>query len=62
MYVGWTMLYAGLALLKNNGWMALFLPAVIATTHIWLPREEKSLEREFGEDFHDYRRRVPRYL
>lgn len=62
MYTGWTMLYAGFALLRNNGWIALFLPAVIATTHWGIHREEQSLEREFGEEYRAYRRRVPRYL
>lgn len=62
MYVGWTMVYAGFALLKNNGWVALFLPAVIATTHWGTHREEESLAREFGEQYRTYRSRVRRYL
>lgn len=62
MYVGWTVLYTGFALRKNNGWIALFLPAVIATTHVWLHLEEQSLEREFGEEYRAYCRRVPRYM
>ncbi|MFC7237295.1 methyltransferase family protein [Saliphagus sp. GCM10025317] len=61
-YVGWTMLYAGFALLKNNGWIALFLPAVIAITHWATHREEQWLEQEFGEEYRAYRRRVPPYL
>lgn len=62
MYVGWTVLYAGLALLSNNRWIALFFPAVVTDTHLGTIQEERSLEREFGDEYRTYRRTVRRYL
>lgn len=62
MYVGWTMLYAGLALLSNNRWVALLLPAVVTITHVGTIQEERPLEREFGDEYRAYRRNVRRYL
>ncbi|WP_276249218.1 MULTISPECIES: isoprenylcysteine carboxylmethyltransferase family protein [unclassified Haladaptatus] len=62
MYVGWTMLYAGRALLSNNRWVALLLPAVVAITHVGTIQEERALEREFGDEYRVFRQNVRRYL
>lgn len=62
MYVGWTLLYAGLALRSNNAWTATFFPVVLALTHLTVRREEASATREFGDDYRAYRRSVRRYL
>lgn len=62
MYVGWTLLYAGTALLRNDAWVAGFTPAVLATTHWIVRREERELELAFGDEFRAYSGRVRRYL
>lgn len=63
MYVAWTMLYLGLAMLVNTWWLLMLLPAVIAFTHyIVVYQEEPKLEQKFGEEYREYRGRVRRYL
>lgn len=62
MYVAWTALYVGVALLADSRWPFVWLPAVLAVTHRTVRREERALERRFGADYRDYRRSVGRYL
>jgi protein-S-isoprenylcysteine O-methyltransferase Ste14 len=63
MYAGWTLGYAGIAFLSNAFWLIVLLPLVVAYTHLVdVQREEEFLEREFGDEYRRYRRRVPRYL
>jgi len=62
MYVAWTMLYVGVALVANTRWPFLALPAVVAATHRIVRREERSLERAFGDEYRAYRRDVRRYV
>ena len=63
MYVAWTMLYLGTAMLVNTWWLLILLPAVTAFTHcIVVRQEEQKLEQKFGEEYREYMRRVPRYL
>ena len=62
MYVGWTLLYLGVALITRNAWMVASLPAVAGLTHRDVLREELTLEGAFGEDYTRYRKLVRRYL
>ena len=62
MYVGWTLLYIGAALIRRNGWMIASLPAVVGFIHRNVLGEEQSLEAAFGEDYARYRKLVRRYL
>jgi protein-S-isoprenylcysteine O-methyltransferase Ste14 len=62
MYVGWTLLYLGVALVTRNSWMFLSLPLVGGIIHREVLREEHALERVFGEEYFRYRRRVRRYI
>lgn len=62
MYVGWTMLYLGGALITRNAWMISSLPAVGGLTHRQVLREEHALEGAFGEEYLRYRRQVRRYV
>ncbi|USZ71695.1 methyltransferase family protein [Natronosalvus halobius] len=62
MYVGWTALYLGIALLLNTAWLLVVLPVVLSTVHLVVRREERSLEREFEDAYRAYRRDVRRYL
>jgi protein-S-isoprenylcysteine O-methyltransferase Ste14 len=62
MYVGWTLLYLGAALITRNAWMVASLPVVAGVIHRDVLREEHTLERAFGEDYVRYRKLVRRYL
>jgi protein-S-isoprenylcysteine O-methyltransferase Ste14 len=63
MYVAWTMIYLGTAVLVNTWWLLMLLPAVIAFTHyIVVHLEEPKLDQKFGEEYREYMARVRRYL
>ena len=62
MYIGWTLLYLGAALITRNAWMIASLPAVAGLIHWDVLREEHTLEWAFGEDHTRYRKLVRRYL
>ena len=63
MYVGWTLLYLGIALVANSVWIIALGPAVIVFTHLVdVRREERILKTEFGDQYLEYQERVPRYL
>lgn len=62
MYVGWTLLYVGVAFVWNSLWHVILLPVVVGWTHSIVRREERALAREFGDDHRVYRRTVRRYL
>ena len=63
MYVGLTLAYAGIALLIDTAWPLLLLPIVLAVLFlVVVRREERYLERAFGERYRDYRRRVRRWI
>lgn len=62
MYVGWSLLYVGGALIVRNAWMVVSLPVVVRAIHRDVLREEHTLERAFGEDYVRYRKLVHRYL
>ncbi len=63
MYLGVTLVLLGIALLV--GALPLFLvPLGFAITmHVaYIPREERNLERQFGQEYLDYKNRVRRWL
>ena len=62
MYIGWTLLYLGAALITRNGWMVASLPLVGGIIHREVIREEDTLEQTFGEEYIRYRKLVRRYL
>jgi protein-S-isoprenylcysteine O-methyltransferase Ste14 len=62
-YIAFTLIYTGVALATGRRWPLVFLPAVIATVdHGVVRREERYLSEQFGEEYDEYRRRVPRWL
>ncbi len=62
-YVGLTLTYVGLSLLTGSRWPLLLLPGVLVTMDRGvIRREERYLEKRFGADYHEYRRRVGRWL
>ena len=62
MYVGWTLLYLGAALIARNSWMLLLLPLVGGIIHRDVLGEERTLEGAFGVEYFRYRRLVRRYV
>jgi protein-S-isoprenylcysteine O-methyltransferase Ste14 len=63
MYVGMTLLYLGTTIWQNTLWPLVALPAVVAVIHVGvIQREERYLERLFGDDYRAYRDRVRRWL
>ncbi len=63
MYVAWTVLYVGIALIINALWPLLLLPVVLASTHfLAVLREERRLAELFGIEYADYRQEVRRYV
>jgi protein-S-isoprenylcysteine O-methyltransferase Ste14 len=62
-YLSLTMLYAGIAILRNALWAILFLPLLLLVTQRELiEREERYLQRTFGEEYLAYKRRVRRWV
>ncbi|GAA5524270.1 hypothetical protein Maes01_00825 [Microbulbifer aestuariivivens] len=63
LYVALTLIYLGLALLLSNAWALLLLPLLLWLIHTGVVRrEERYLERKFGEEYRRYLRQVRRYL
>ena len=63
MYLSFTLLYGGITLIINAVWPILFLPAVLAVVHYGvIAREERYLERKFGQEYQSYRSGVRRWL
>ena len=63
LYVAITFLYLGFTLLLNSWWGVALLAPVLAILHFGVVRrEERYLERKFGEEYDSYRSRVRRYV
>ena len=63
MYVSLVFLYLAVALWFGLAWPLLLLPFVIAVLQFYvIKREERYLERRFGQSYRDYQARVRRWL
>jgi len=63
MYVGVTLLMAGIALGLDDLWALLFCLPALATVHLLAVRpEEAYLTAKFGDEYRRYREQVRRYL
>ena len=63
MYLSLLCLYLGAALWLGVTWALLFVPLlVLAVQHVVIAREERYLERTFGEAYRQYRARVRRWI
>jgi protein-S-isoprenylcysteine O-methyltransferase Ste14 len=63
MYIAWSLLYMGIAMVANSLWMAALLPVVLAFTHfVDVRKEERFLEKQFGDEYLQYKGRVRRYF
>ena len=62
-YVGMTLVYAGIAVLCKALWpFALLVVVLVVVDRAVIAREERYLEREFGEEYLAYKRTVRRWL
>lgn len=62
-YVGMSLLYAGIGLAACSPWvLILTLPLAITMRYGVVAREEAYLERRFGDAYRDYKARVRRWL
>jgi protein-S-isoprenylcysteine O-methyltransferase Ste14 len=62
-YLSLTMIYAGIAALRNVLWAILLLPLVLyVIQREVMGREERYLERTFGEEYLVYKARVRRWV
>jgi protein-S-isoprenylcysteine O-methyltransferase Ste14 len=62
MYVGMGLVTAGLALPLASDWtLVLLVPAALLLHYGVVLREERYLERKFGDAYRRYKERVPRY-
>lgn len=63
LYVGMTLMYGGMAALANALPAVLLLPAVLAVMRRGvIEREERYLERKFGDEYLRYKGRVRRWI
>jgi protein-S-isoprenylcysteine O-methyltransferase Ste14 len=57
------LIYTGIALLADAPWVLLPLPLVLAVIDRGvIAREERYLERKFGQEYLDFKRRVRRWV
>jgi protein-S-isoprenylcysteine O-methyltransferase Ste14 len=62
-YLALAVIYAGIAVLRNSLWAMLLLPlVVIVIQREVIGREERYLERAFGEEYLDYKGKVRRWV
>ena len=62
-YLSDAMIYAGIAMLRNSLWAIVLLPlGMFVIQREVMEREERYLERAFGEEYLDYKRRVRRWI
>lgn len=62
-YAALVLIYLGAVVVFNSLWMLLFLAPVLGLIRYGvIAREERYLERKFGEEYLDYRERVGRWM
>lgn len=62
-YLSLTLLYLGLGLIFNNGWILLLvLPLILLMNFRVIKREEIHLQEAFGEEFLQYKSKVRRWI
>jgi protein-S-isoprenylcysteine O-methyltransferase Ste14 len=62
MYVAWTAIFAGLALVARAVWPLLLMPFLVVVVHRETGQEEERLADAFGVEYQMYRARVRRYV
>ena len=62
-YVSLTILYVGLGVIFNNGWVLLLIVPVSLIMDLWvIRREERHLKEKFGKKYLQYKSAVRRWL
>jgi protein-S-isoprenylcysteine O-methyltransferase Ste14 len=62
MYIAWTLIYLGIGLTANSLWIIALLPIVMVFTHfVDVLQEERFLEKQFGDEYLQYKEQVRRY-
>lgn len=62
-YIGLTLFYLGIGIASDNIWiLILIIPALIVMQYGVILREEKYLEKKFGEEYLQYKAKVRRWL
>jgi protein-S-isoprenylcysteine O-methyltransferase Ste14 len=62
-YLSMTLIYAGVAALRNALWAILLLPLVVyVIQRDQIEREEQYMERDFGEEYLNYKKSVRRWV
>jgi len=62
-YLGMALTYVGIAVMSSAVWVLLPLPVVLAVIDRGvIAREERYLERKFGDEYLAYKRRVRRWI
>jgi protein-S-isoprenylcysteine O-methyltransferase Ste14 len=63
LYLSLTLLYAGIALMVNSLWAIVMLPgALLVIRYGVINREERYLERTFGDQYLSYKAKVRRWI
>lgn len=63
MYIGFALWTLGIAVLVDSVWMLLAVPiGVVLIDRLVIMREERYLERKFGEEYLSYKQRVRRWI
>ncbi len=63
LYLSLTALYIGIATVVNSLWAIVLLPvALVAISRGVIEREERYLERKFGEEYLRYKAKVRRWI
>ena len=63
MYLGLAIIYLGISFMVNDLLVLLFLVPVLAVMNWYIiPREERYLEANFGEEYRTYKQKVRRWL
>ena len=63
MYLGMSLVLAGIGLAANSWWFVIALPvAMVAVFKLAIAREERYLEQKFGAEYRAYKVRVRRWL
>lgn len=63
MYVSLLLFYIGLSFIIGNWWHLIILPVLFLLVQEYvIKREEKYLDRRFGQSYHNYRSKVRRWI
>ncbi len=62
-YLSLTLVYLGIGILLDNGWVLILVVPVFVLMHRWVvPNEERQLAAKFGEQYLRYKAAVRRWL